>query len=139
MKKQVAFVCTALVFAVVVGAWLRMRMSVPFTGFQGEYSCGGFGIPDSNYNVMRFSLVGENIVLDSLYKSQTTGIGKLEVKSSSLARIDVDSSIAHSPTLSINPLAEHFVEGKRNTISIVGRQEGKELYRHSCSKVSEAN
>lgn len=136
MKKQLPLIFTACLAAILFGAWLRARMSVPFTGFEGHYECGGgFGLPEPAFNVMRFQSEGDRVVIDALNKSQTWRVGMLEIKSSSLARLDLDSSLMHAPTLPLNPLAEHFIEGKRNTIQIVGRQEGKELYRFSCSQV----
>ena len=135
MKKQLALICTAFLVSVLFGWWMRTRMSIPFTGFSGQYQCSDFGIPDKNYNILRFQTVGDRILLDGINKSETSSIGRVDVRSSSLAVLDMDPSLAHQPTLTLNPLAEHFIEGKRDTIIVVGRQEGKELYRYSCQKV----
>ncbi len=135
MKKNLILYCTLGVISIGFGWWLRTRMYVPFTGFEGEYTCQDFGLPDKNYNVMRFTPRGDDVVIvDSLFKSQTNDVGRIKLQSSSLARLELASALVHSPTLPLNPLAEHFIEGKGKTISIVGRQEGKELYRYSCSR-----
>lgn len=137
MKKQLPIIITACVFAITLGWWLRTRMSVPFTGFDGFYSCGDFGIPEKNYNVMRFQMIGDKMIMDSLFKSQSSPVGRLELHSSSLARLDMATELTHNPNLTLNPLAEHFIEGKRDTIQIVGRQEGKDLYRYKCTKTAQ--
>lgn len=135
MKTNLMFYCTLAVISVGFGWWLRTRMSIPFTGFVGEFTCQEFGLPDKNYNVMRFTPRGDDIVIvDSLFKSQTNEVGRIKLQSSSLARLELASALVHSPTLPLNPLAEHFIEGRGKSIFIVGRQEGKELYRHLCSK-----
>ncbi len=134
MKKQMPILITVGVLALAIGWWMKTRMSVSFTGFEGHYACDDFGLPDKNYNVMRFQAAGDRIVMDALFKSQSHAVGRLEIQSSSLARLDMDTSLVHSPTLPLNPLAEHFIEGKGERIAIVGRREGKELYRFSCKR-----
>lgn len=135
LKRNLLLYCTLAAISIGFGAWLRARMSVSFTGFEGQFTCSDFGLPDKNYNVMRFTPRGEDtVIVESLFKSQTSEVGRLKTQSSSLARLDLATSLYHSPNLTLNPLAEHFVEGKGRTIFIVGRQDGKELYRHSCTK-----
>ncbi len=134
MKKHMPILLTVGVFVLLFAWWVKTRMSVPFTGFDGHYACEEFGLPDKNYNVMRFQTEGNRVIMDALFKSQTHPVGRLEIQSSSLARLDMDTSLTHSPTLSLNPLAEHFIEGKSDRIEIVGRHEGKELYRFVCRR-----
>lgn len=134
MKKWLPILITALFGALALAWWFKNKMSGPFTGFEGHYACESFGLPDPNYNVMRFQMVGDKLIMDSLYKSQSHAVGRLEPQSPTLARLDLDTSLTHAPTLSINPLAEHLVEGHANRIEIVGRREGKELYRFRCTQ-----
>jgi hypothetical protein len=135
-KKDLLFYCTLALVSIAFGVWLRMRMSVPFTGFEGEYQCGELGLPEKDYNVLRFTPNGsDQILVDSMKKtSETQTVGRLRPQSLSLGRLELDSSLVHSPGLTLNPLAEHIIEGQGRTISIIGRQEGKELYRHKCTK-----
>jgi hypothetical protein len=134
-KKDLLLYFTLAAISVGFGFWLRMRMSVPFTGFAGEYQCGDFGLPDKNYNVLRFTPIGEDRVsVDSLHGSETQEVGRLTQQSKSLGRLELSMGMLHSPSLTLNPLAEHIVEGSGKSISIIGRQEGKVLYRHSCTR-----
>lgn len=135
-KKDLTLYFTLAVVAIVFGIWLRLRMSVPFTGFEGEYQCGELGLPEKDYNVLRFTPISQDqIVVDSLKKSsETQTVGKLKPQSSSIGRLELDTALVHSPALTLNPLAEHIIEGNGKSISIIGRHEGKELYRHKCTK-----
>lgn len=135
-KKELLFYCSLAVLSVAFGVWLRMYMSVSFTGFEGEYQCGDFGLPDKNYSTLRFTPIngGEHITVDSLYRSETHEVGRLTPQSPSLGRLELATGLLHSSNLTLNPLAEHIIEGNGKQISIIGRQEGKELYRHSCTK-----
>lgn len=135
MKKDLLVFFTCAVIAIAIGAWLRFRMSVPFTGFTESYQCGGFGLPDKSYNVIRFTDLGENRVrVDSLLDSRTYEVGRLSLQSSSLARFELATELVHSPTLPLNPLAEHFMEGRGKSVFIVGRLEGREIYRFECRR-----
>jgi len=133
MKKQLLLYCTLGAISIGFGWWLRARMSVPFTGFTGQYECGDFGLPDKNYNILRFNMISEDqFTVDALKGSETHEVGRLRPQSSSLARLELATSLVHAPTLPLNPLAEHFFEGRGKTVALVGGQDGKVLYRYVC-------
>lgn len=135
MKRDLLVFCTCALIAIGFGAWLRFRMSVPFTGFVDTYKCGNFGLPDKNYDVLRFTDLGENRVrVESLWDSRTYEVGRLTLQSSSLARFELATELVHSSSLPLNPLAEHFMEGRGKRVFVVGRLEGRELYRFECGR-----
>ena len=135
MKRDLLVFFTGAVIAIALGAWLRLRMSVSFTGFTDTYICGSFGLPDKNYNVLRFTPKEERrVTVESLWDSRTYEVGRLNLESSSLGRLELASELVHSSTLPLNPLAEHFIEGKGRSVFVVGRLEGRELYRFECHR-----
>lgn len=134
MKMWMPILITGLIGAAAIGWWFKQRSSGPFTGFEGHFACEDFGLPDKNYNVLRMQMVGDKLTMDALFKSQSHPVGRLELLSPSLARLDLDTILTHSPNLSLNPLAEHMIEGRGDRIEVVGRREGKDLYRFRCSR-----
>lgn len=135
MKKTLALYFTLALVSVAFGVWLRLKMSVPFTGFKGEYSCAGIGLPTAGHKVIDFRPVEENKVdVDSLAAGERKKIGRLYLKSPSLGVMEFESEIVHSSSSAINPLAEHFFEGKGAAVELIGREGEKELYRFRCSR-----
>src|SRR5262245_17339773 len=100
IKRNLLLYCTLAALSIGFSWWLRARMSVPFTGFNGEFQCGEFGLPDKNYNVMRFTPRGDDVVIvESLYQSRTNDVGRLNLHSTSLGRLELATALVHSPAI----------------------------------------
>lgn len=135
MVKNLLFYSTLAAISLAFGVWLRGRMSVSFTGFQGEYTCRDFGLPDKDHNVLRFNVISEDqITVDALKGSETYEVGRLRPQSESQARLELGSALIHSPNMPLNPLAEHLFEGRGRSVFLIGRQEGREIYRFECRR-----
>lgn len=127
MNKQLVF---GLVIAVALSAgyWLYRRgVGQPFSGFNGTFVCEGVGIPDSANNTIAFEEEG---ILRSGYGE----VGKYYPSNDKLARLEISMEMVHKPNFMLNPLAEHFFEGVGNRVMLIGRREGKELYRYTCKR-----
>jgi hypothetical protein len=125
MSKQLVF-GLVVAFALGAGLWLYRRgVDQPFSGFHGAFVCEGVGIPDITNNTIAFEPEG---ILWSGYGE----VGKYFPSNDNLARLEVSMEMVHRPNFMLNPLAEHVFEGIGDRVILIGRQQGKELYRYTC-------
>jgi hypothetical protein len=132
MKKNSVILILLGLLSAAFGIALKVVLSSPFVGFSGLFDCGDQGIPNKNYNILRFN---PEETVDAMFGSKIVNLGKFKIEGARVAKLELGMEMIHSPDFSLDPFAQYVILGQESAVELVGRsKEGKEVARFRCVK-----
>lgn len=112
MKKFLLYLSLGILSALAVGfgTWMGLTYkALAFVQLPGLYDCTPFGVPDSSFNKIEISSEFKMVSTNS--EGVRFLIGELRNYDGKRGRIELTTEAIHYPSLTINPIEKHLIEG----------------------------